>query len=190
MPLEECEGNVNYYCKKVRRKCLPCLHSCLFLLILFSGFIILSCRLPCYSISSRLPNMWHNPVHCLNKILLMKLIWLNCLTCPLWVQVHCTWTSLNHHKYCTYSVRCTCDGLPTWKTYSSTTMYNHLVWAANSHNRPSIKNKKIHSQIITSGTSRKWTALLEGCPILSTWHESKDAVIEWASGQMHLMKGT
>lgn len=73
------------------------------------------------------------------------------------------------------------DSIPTWKTYSWTTMYNQLLWAANSHKRLPIKNKKIHNQIITSGTSHKRTPLLEGCPILSTWHEWKDAVIEWTN---------
>ena len=78
------EENVNYYCTKVRRKCLPCLQSCLFLLILFwdSVIILMSCRLPCYSIIFiRTPiYMWHSPVHCWSKIQFEK-INLTCLTC-------------------------------------------------------------------------------------------------------------
>ena len=53
--------------------------------------ILLYCPagMPCYSTSSRLPNMWHNPVHCLNKILLMKLIWL-------------VWLAFYMYKYIVY----------------------------------------------------------------------------------------
>ena len=149
-------------------------------MILFSDFIIiLSCRLPCYSISSRLPNMWHNPVHCLNKILLMKsiwLVWLAFYVCKYIVHVLLKlFINLAHLKWDVHV-------MDTWRTYNNwTTMYNHLLWAANSHKRSPIKNKKIPNQGITSGTSRKQTPLLEGCPILSTWHESKDAVIKWTN---------